>query len=1203
MGGRGREMTGSFEHGDRAGAGRRAARACAWIAVAAAIASAALFGAGGAGSARPPAPARAAQSPASYTLAASMTLALATGPANAGPGTSGSFCPFNAAPTELHALGFIDADRLAVATRCGARWVSFLDVAPGTAPFSAAPLPIDEPPVALGFDPYTRRVLRSAPGSANRRVVNAVPVAGSAYPERTWTLQPAQDDAYPLAFASGLGGVVHGLSALGVARFGPGDDRSAPWVAALPSGDWAVPGSLAVDAAGGVYVQSAVPGEPLVKFEPGGRRVDGWSLAGAASPAGGVAGHADGDHLAVVDRASDGSLVVRVFAPDGRTLAVRPVPVDLAPLPVPRLIVGPGGQYALSGRLVDGRLGAAWLDASGQLRRLLAAGTSAAVPGAGPAAQTPRVAASRDAFAGVVPAPGDVVRWAADGGTASSFEAPAGLVDIALHDDGDVLVRTAAPGWPYSELRRLGPDGAERWATRIGAAGPGLAVAGERVYAALPEEAGAAAIDAATGLEIGRLDLSAGGALATDDLAATAAGFAALDALGGRIEVWDPAAPLRPARSVAIPPTRDGARLAAGPDGRMAVLASWGGAPTTVLVFDDAGRPIWDLAGVPLQGTIRPQDLAYDGAGRLAVAVLSSRDPANAHVLVFEPTGPPLPPPPTATPAPTPAAANGGPCRVGGDKTAAPREIWLGETVTVTLTLRRECPDVPRPADIALIIDVSGSMSGAKEQAAADAVEAFVEGIDLAQHRVAKIQFATAAAMIHPLSADPGVVRRVPSSYGSTGGTDIAAGLALADEHLADAGRAEARHVMVLVSDGGSDVDAAVRASRRARARGVVIFTVGIGDGANGDLLRRVASSWSHAYLTLRPEDLPAIYREIASLVAAGAGAGVVDDTLDPDVALVPGTFNVPPLTALGAGLRWGLPPDFGRPLTLTYQVRPLRTGIVPTNTEAWLDYVDLDGQVRRFVYPVPEVLVRAPTSTPTATPSPTATPTPTPTPVPRPIFLPLGLHEPPCEPARRKADVALVIDASTSMLERTEAGRAKLDVALDAVRDFLGALDLEASGPAGGARGDRAAIVAFNRDAALLAALSADRAALEAALGGVTVAQQTCIACGMEAAVAALAGARREATVSRVVVLLTDGRSNPRPVAEAEAVAEAAKADGVVVFTIGLGADVDDEALARMASRPSFAYRAPTADDLAAIYRAVAGAIPCPAAQWWGGR
>ena len=57
---------------------------------------------------------------------------------------------------------------------------------------------------------------------------------------------------------------------------------------------------------------------------------------------------------------------------------------------------------------------------------------------------------------------------------------------------------------------------------------------------------------------------------------------------------------------------------------------------------------------------------------------------------------------------------------------------------------------------------------------------------------------------------------------------------------------------------------------------------------------------------------------------------------------------------------------------------------------------------------------------------------------------------------------------------------------------------------------------------------------------------------------------------------------------------AAVAKARGVTVFTIGLGNDLDAEALTAMASRPAFAYRAPDAEDLAGVYRRLAAAMPC---------
>ena len=87
------------------------------------------------------------------------------------------------------------------------------------------------------------------------------------------------------------------------------------------------------------------------------------------------------------------------------------------------------------------------------------------------------------------------------------------------------------------------------------------------------------------------------------------------------------------------------------------------------------------------------------------------------------------------------------------------------------------------------------------------------------------------------------------------------------------------------------------------------------------------------------------------------------------------------------------------------------------------------------------------------------------------------------------------------------------------------------------------------------------------------------------------------------MLVLLTDGKSNPRPASEAVARADEAKRSGIVIFTIGLGSDLDDAALAAIASQPAFYYRAPTAEQLGGIYRQIAVAIPCPAEAFWGRR
>jgi hypothetical protein len=84
---------------------------------------------------------------------------------------------------------------------------------------------------------------------------------------------------------------------------------------------------------------------------------------------------------------------------------------------------------------------------------------------------------------------------------------------------------------------------------------------------------------------------------------------------------------------------------------------------------------------------------------------------------------------------------------------------------------------------------------------------------------------------------------------------------------------------------------------------------------------------------------------------------------------------------------------------------------------------------------------------------------------------------------------------------------------------------------------------------------------------------------------------------------VLTDGLSNPRPASEAVERAAEAKAEGVVIHTIGLGDTLDFKALEAMASRPDDSHRAPDGEDLAAIYAQIAVEIPCPPSRYWGRR
>lgn len=230
---------------------------------------------------------------------------------------------------------------------------------------------------------------------------------------------------------------------------------------------------------------------------------------------------------------------------------------------------------------------------------------------------------------------------------------------------------------------------------------------------------------------------------------------------------------------------------------------------------------------------------------------------------------------------------------------------------------------------------------------------------------------------------------------------------------------------------------------------------------------------------------------------------------------------------------------------------------------------------------------------TPTSSPTPTLTPAPTGTRVPAPVYLPLALREH-CTPDDRHADVVLVMDASTSMLDPVPSGGTKIDAARAAAEALLALLRFPA---------DQAAVVSFDETARLEQPLTGDAAAVRAALARITHRPFTRIDLGVAEARRELASARHDGDQTAVLVLLTDGRANPVGPEAAVAEAAGAKAEGALVFTIGLGADLDADALVAMASRPAWAYRAPDASDLAAIYERIGGEIPCPAGAFWGKR
>ncbi len=232
------------------------------------------------------------------------------------------------------------------------------------------------------------------------------------------------------------------------------------------------------------------------------------------------------------------------------------------------------------------------------------------------------------------------------------------------------------------------------------------------------------------------------------------------------------------------------------------------------------------------------------------------------------------------------------------------------------------------------------------------------------------------------------------------------------------------------------------------------------------------------------------------------------------------------------------------------------------------------------------------PTATATAVP---ATATATVAPSPMAIRLPylersLWVPSPTptkCVPQAQPVDVVLAMDTSTSMSEPSgEAGGSKLAGAIAAAQYLASLLKPD----------DRLGVVSFHGDASVVVPLTTDRERLRQALERLPDSQSTGtrIDLGLRRAVDLL-----QASVpprQRAIVLLTDGRQagggSTVDVLEAAALAHQL---GMALFTIALGPDADVRLLREVASRPEYAYVAPSVDALQGIYGTIAQVIPCP--------
>ena len=177
--------------------------------------------------------------------------------------------------------------------------------------------------------------------------------------------------------------------------------------------------------------------------------------------------------------------------------------------------------------------------------------------------------------------------------------------------------------------------------------------------------------------------------------------------------------------------------------------------------------------------------------------------------------------------------------------------------------------------DVMLVIDRSGSMAGQQMTDAKNAAKIFVDELDAFNDRSGLVSFDgwsflwwgdPDAELDVNLTFDKASVKSGIDSLNANGGTAMGTGIQYANDHLRDMGRSGAVWAEVVLTDGRSNrgIDP-LAAANNAKARGIVVYTIGLGSDTDGALLQQIADLTGGKYFYAPDSSqLNNIYLEIA---------------------------------------------------------------------------------------------------------------------------------------------------------------------------------------------------------------------------------------------------------------------------------------------------------------------------------------------------
>lgn len=172
-----------------------------------------------------------------------------------------------------------------------------------------------------------------------------------------------------------------------------------------------------------------------------------------------------------------------------------------------------------------------------------------------------------------------------------------------------------------------------------------------------------------------------------------------------------------------------------------------------------------------------------------------------------------------------------------------------------------QCP--VDPADVGLVLDRSGSMTGEPIEAARDGASHLASGLT-AEHQSGLVSYSSSATLDDPMSFDHASTVSAIESLTAGGSTATGDAIDLSHDDFQNNARTGVRDVMILLTDGitntGSDP---VVQAQQAKDDDIEIYAIGLGSNVNEQELREIATSPDHFHQPQTTDDLLAVFDEL----------------------------------------------------------------------------------------------------------------------------------------------------------------------------------------------------------------------------------------------------------------------------------------------------------------------------------------------------